>query len=127
MENNCYFQKYFTHSYKHTIFGANTVKKGKIGQLSVFVFIFVGFTLYFMLTYMFSTQIQSNLKAALGELYALSHMFCAEDVAVCLNQLCSFEEDKVTFHLSCVTRKKEICIFHEVQRGQIYFTLNSSC
>lgn len=71
IENNCYFQKYFTHSYKHTIFEANTVKKGKIGQLSMFVIIFLGFTLYFMLTYTFSTQIPSSLEATFGEAHAL--------------------------------------------------------
>lgn len=73
-----------------------------------------------MLTYMFSTQIQSNLQATLGELHALSHMFCAENVAVY-----SFEKDKVICHLTCVARKKEMCIFHELQRGQLYFTLKN--
>ena len=125
MEYNCYFQKHFTHSYKQTIFEANTVKKGRIGQLSVFVLIFLGFTLYFMLTYMFSTQIWSNLQATLGELYALSHIFCAENVAVCLTS-CTALRKTVTFHLNCVTRKKETCIFHELQRGQIYFTSKNS-
>lgn len=68
---------------------------------------------------MFSTQSQSNLQATLGELCALPHMFYPENAALCLTPLDDFEEDKVTLHLTCMTRKKEMCVFHEIQRGQI--------
>lgn len=40
--------------------------------------------------------------------------------------LYSFEEGKVPFHLTYAASKKEMYIFHELQRGQIHFTLKNS-
>lgn len=79
-----------------------------------------------MLTYMFSIQSQSNLQATFGELLALPHMFCPENAALCLTSWMTLSKIKFTIHLTCITRKKEMQVFHEIQRGQIYFTLNSA-
>lgn len=60
-----------------------------------------------------------------GVICPLLHVLCWK--CVCMPyHLYSFEEGKVPFHLTYAASKKEMYIFHELQRGQIHFTLKNS-